>query len=404
MNDGRKILMLGGSSQQVPAIKKARELGFYTVLCDYLPDNPGRLVADRFYPVSTTDIAEVSKIARNEAVEGILAYASDPAALTAAVVASELNLPSNPVKAVEVLGEKHRFRHFLKENRFNVPKVEILPQDISLDEALKKISSIPFPAVIKPTDSSGSKGITFIKEIPDTAVLKNAMEYARSFSRNNVIIAEEYIEREYPYIIGGDIFVENGKIVIYGIMDCLRDKEHGGLIPVGKMFPSSLSPVQQEVVKATLSRLVKTLGVHSGELNVELILGKGNRPYMLELGPRAGGNMIPVQLSDIFGVDLIGANVLAAMGVATNLHPVVSKDCYMTHVLHSYTDGIFHELAFSDEISKYIYRKEIYKKPGTSVESFDGAGKALGIIFLKFPDIDTMHRMAENIQKHIKII
>ena len=49
MNTGKKLLLLGGSEQQVIAIRKAKELGFYTVLCDYLGDNPGQNVADKFY-------------------------------------------------------------------------------------------------------------------------------------------------------------------------------------------------------------------------------------------------------------------------------------------------------------------------------------------------------------------
>ena len=38
----KKILLLGGSAQQVVAIETAKKLGYYTVLCDFLPDNPGQ--------------------------------------------------------------------------------------------------------------------------------------------------------------------------------------------------------------------------------------------------------------------------------------------------------------------------------------------------------------------------
>ena len=51
----KKILLLGGSAAQLIAIRKAKELGYYTVLCDYLPDNPGQYIADSFHLVSTTD-------------------------------------------------------------------------------------------------------------------------------------------------------------------------------------------------------------------------------------------------------------------------------------------------------------------------------------------------------------
>ena len=118
----KKILLLGGSAQQVIAIKTAKRLGYYTVLCDYLLDNPGQYVADKYYNVSTTDVEAVCKVAMDEKVDGILAYASDPAALPAAIVAERLGLPTNPSASVAVLGVKHNFRKFLSENAFACPR------------------------------------------------------------------------------------------------------------------------------------------------------------------------------------------------------------------------------------------------------------------------------------------
>jgi len=73
----KKILLLGGSAQQVIAIETAKKLGYYTVLCDFLPDNPGQYVADKFYLVSTTDKEAILKVATDENINGILAYASE---------------------------------------------------------------------------------------------------------------------------------------------------------------------------------------------------------------------------------------------------------------------------------------------------------------------------------------
>ena len=99
----KKILLLGGSAQQVIAIETAKKLGYYTVLCDFLTDNPGQYVADKFYLVSTTDMDAVLDVAQKEKVDGVLAYASDPAAPTAAYVAEKLGLPGSPYKSVEIL-------------------------------------------------------------------------------------------------------------------------------------------------------------------------------------------------------------------------------------------------------------------------------------------------------------
>ena len=67
----KKILLLGGSAQQIVAIKTAQKHGFYTVLCDFLPDNPGQDEADKFYLVSTTDKEAVLKVASDEKVDGV---------------------------------------------------------------------------------------------------------------------------------------------------------------------------------------------------------------------------------------------------------------------------------------------------------------------------------------------
>ena len=90
MENARTLLLLGGSGQQVVAIEAAKRCGYRTVVCDYLPDNPGQHHADAFYLVSTTDRDAVLEVARAEGVMGVVAYSSDPAAPTAAYVAESL--------------------------------------------------------------------------------------------------------------------------------------------------------------------------------------------------------------------------------------------------------------------------------------------------------------------------
>lgn len=393
--------MLGGSAQQVPAIEAAKGMGLYTVLIDYLPDNPGQHIADKWYQESTTDVEAVYRIAKEEGVSGILPYASDPAALPAAIVAERLGLPTNPAASVEMLGVKHKFRKFLQENGFPCPASFSFNPNDSSESIRKGIESLKLPIVVKPTDSSGSKGVTFLDNLID---LDRAITYANQFSRNKILIAEEFIKRGFPDVIGGDIFVENGKIILYGDMAALREEENNGLIPVGEKLPNGLNDIQTKALHDELQRIVTNLGIKNGELNIELLIDKDDVPHFLELGPRAGGNMIPIQLSDAFGVDLIRANVAAAIGEPTNLKPVEPKDCFMTYVLHNLEDGIYDGVEYSDEIEPYIYRKVHYKQPGDKVEVFDGAGKALGIVFMRFPNRTVLNRVQKRLGNLIKII
>ena len=393
----KKILLLGGSAQQIVAIKTAQKLGYYTVLCDYLPDNPGQYEADKFYLVSTTDKDAVLKVARNEQVDGVLAYASDPAAPTAAYIEEKLGLSGAPYHSVETLCNKDQFRKFLIENGFSTPKAKGYA---SAEDALKEKENFEFPIIIKPVDSSGSKGATVLQTEDG---LKNALDFAFSFSRCHRIIVEHFIEKKHPYLIGGDVFIENGKIVLWGLLNCHRDNCVNPLVPVGKSYPLQLEDEDIQHVKETLSSMVEKLRISNGSMNVELVVDKSNRVWPIDVGPRSGGNMIPDLLGDMFGVDIAEMSVEAAMGAAIkgNIHE--PNGFYATHNLHSNKNGIYKDILFSPEIEPYIYRKYLYKKLGDEVEYFDNAAKCLGIVFFKFPDEITMKKILEHVNELITV-
>ena len=396
----KKILLLGGSFQQLVAIKTAKQLGYYTVLCDYLPDNPGQYIADKYYPTSTTDVEAVYQIAKQEQVDGILAYASDPAALPAAIVAERLSLPTNPSASVEILGVKHKFRQFLQQNNFACPQHYSFNAQQDITTVRQHIQNFSFPIIVKPTDSSGSKGVTKLETLTD---LQQAIDYANTYSRNKILIIEEFIQRGFPEVIGGDIFVWDGKITLFGEMSCLRGEKGRGLVPIGEKKPSGLNTKQTNNVHQELQRLISALDIRFGEMNIEIILDQDDNIHFLELGPRAGGNMIPIQLSDAFGVDLVQANVQAAMGQEPQLNPQTPTNCYMTYVLHSYQNGSFSAINYSDNIQSHIYRQVLYKQPGDPIESFDGAGKAVGIVFLRFDNQEQMLQAAAHIEDLIQV-
>lgn len=392
-----KILLLGGSAQQVIAIETAKRLGYYTVLCDYLRDNPGRYHADKFYLVSTTDKETVLKVAQEEKVAGILAYASDPAAPTAAYVAEIMHLPTSPYQSVETLCNKDRFRKFLQENGFNAPK----SGGYSDKSAVKKdINRFNLPIIIKPVDSSGSKGATVLHDLDG---LDAAINFAFSFSRSHQIIVEEFIEKKHPYLIGGDIFVENGKVILWGLLNCHRDNRVNPLVPVGKSYPLELDEIDIEHVKSTLQTMVSKLHMKSCGMNVELVVDKGGKVWPIDIGPRNGGNMIPDLLGMIFGVDVVEMSIKAAMGEPINNNIPKGTPFYATHNLHSVKNGKFEGVLYSNEIKPFIVKDCIYKKPGDKVEYFDNASKAVGIVFLKFNTQEEMRETLMNIDKHISM-
>lgn len=186
----KKVLLLGGSLFQVPSIETAKKMGYHTIVCDYLPDNPGQHVADEFYSVSTTDKEAVLALARRLSIDGIVCYASDPAAPTAAYVAEQMGFPTSPYASVELLSNKDRFRDFLAKNNFHVPKAKGWAYE-EFAQMMEEIHTFTFPVMVKPVDSSGSKGV---KKIDDPGQLKAAVDAAMAYSRCKRFIIEEYVE------------------------------------------------------------------------------------------------------------------------------------------------------------------------------------------------------------------
>lgn len=387
----KKILLLGGSSQQIIAIETAKKMGFFTIVCDYLPDNPGQNYADKFYLVSTTDKKAILEIAKNEKIDGIISYASDPAAPTAAYVSEKLGLTTNPYNSVDILCNKDKFRKFLKENNFNTPCSKGYQNK---EEALNDIKNYNFPIIIKPVDSSGSKGVTILK---DNINIINAIDFAFEYSRSKRIIIEEFIEKNHKYLIGGDIFVVNGKVKIWGLLNCHRNNKVNPLVPIGKSYPLQLDSFIEEKVKYTLQKLVDNLKIKNGAMNVELIVDKNNKVWPIDIGPRNGGNMIPDLLGYIFGINIVEMSINTALGLEQDFNINIGKSIYATHNLHTEKNGKLKNIIFSDELEKFIIKKSIYKNKGDEVSYFSNSSKALGIIFLEFKNQEEMSETLDNI-------
>lgn len=397
----KKILLLGGSAQQVIAIETAKRLGYYTVLCDYLPDNPGQFAADKFYLVSATDREAVLETAKKEAVDAVLAYASDPAAPTAAYVAEKLGLPGNPYESVEILCSKDKFRKFLKEHGFCTPEAGGYD---NLSEALKDISDGKFklPVIVKPVDSSGSKGVG---QIDDVYSAEEKLRYAMSFSRKKRIIVEEFVEK-YGYQIAGDGLSVNGELVFRCFAnDHFNPKCVNPFVPVSASFPYNMPESVQNKIHGEIQRLLTLLDMKTCTYNFDMRIDKDYNVYLMEVAPRDGGNYIPDIIKYETGIDLVECSVKAAMGEPIeNISMVQPAGFWAYYAVHSLKDGILDIIDIDSEVQrKNIVENHILAQPGDEVHAFTGANTTLGILLMKFDSMEEMLDMMDNSEKWIKV-
>lgn len=396
----KKLLLLGGSAQQIIAIETAKSLGYYTVLCDFLPDNPGQYVADKFYLVSTTDKQAVLDVAEKENVDGVLAYASDPAAPTAAYVAEKLGLPTNPYESVEILCNKDKFRKFLKENGFNTPNADGYS---SVEDAIANIDKYKFPIIVKPVDSSGSKGVG---KVSSKNELKEKLEYAMSFSRCGKIIVEEFVEKK-GYQIAGDGLSIDGKLVFRCFAnDHFNSKCINPFVPISASFPYNMPEQIHTKIHNEIQRLISLLGMKTCTYNFDIRIDNADNVYLMEIAPRDGGNYIPQIIKYATGVDLVECSVKSAMGEGISVD-VISKlnGFYAYYAVHSLKDGILDSIKIKEEILKNnILENHILKKPGDKVKIFTGANTTLGILIMQFESMEQMLDMMDNSEKWIEVV
>ena len=398
----KKLLLLGGSAAQLIAIETAKRLGYYTVLCDYLSDNPGQYVADVFYLVSTTDKEAVLEVARREGINGIVAYSSDPAAPTAAYVANALNLPGMNYNIVKHFCEKHLFREFLMEHGFNVPRSIEVQTPYDLD--LVQVNHLQYPLIVKPTDSSGSKGITVIESASE---LQSSLEYAKQYSRNGVLIIEEFIRRDHPYVIEAEIFAVNGKVRTWGLINSIRDTMSNPLLPAAYSYPLQLPDKRKKIVREEVSRLVEATGNTSGAFNIEMIIDKNDRLFFLDAGPRNGGNMLPEFISMIARKDIVEATIKTAMGDKDNLDVSLDGEeggYWGLGVLHTSQGGRFESIEYSEKAKQALLREEIQKQVGEEVRPFERCNDLVGLNFLRFNSKDDMDEVMCNTNNTMKVI
>ncbi len=391
--------MLGGSIYQTYAIKEAVRQGHHVITCDYLPDNPGHKYSHEYYNVSTTDKEGVLALAKKLKVDGVVAYASDPAAPTAAYVCEQLGLPTSPYKSVEILSKKHLFRQYLTEHGFNVPKAKSYK---TYEEAVADIENFRLPIMVKPVDSSGSKGIN---KLTDKSQLKAFFDDALSYSRDKIVLIEEFIVKNGPQI-SGDAFSVDGKLVFH----CLGNEFYSTKVdkdfaPLGECWPTVMPQEVIDTLAENIQRLITSLGMKSTAYNVEAIYGEDGKVYILELGARSGGSLIPQITALATGVDMVPYVIKAALGEdCSDIKMAPVKGFWSNYMAHANETGKYAGIEY-DEIFKQNNLVDFVTdiNPGDSVHKYRDAQDCVGELLLKYDSAEQMNDIIEHMDDYVHI-
>ncbi len=287
----KKVMILGAASGQIPFIDICKKRGAFVIVVSPKGDYPGFKYADQILYADTRDKEKILELAKKEKIDGILTDQTDVSVPTVAYVAEKMNLRGIGYEMSMKFTDKFIMRSEAKKVGINVPK---FAKASCMEEVLNAISEMEYPVIIKPTNSSGSRGVN---KVENEETLTRLAEDSFSYSPTHTVIVEEFIVGR-EYLVDG-LAIDNKYINLdLGIKEYF-DIENKYISKMC-MF-SSADMIETDCEKAVLEankQLVEGFRLPFGITHAEYILSEKNKKvYLVEIAARGGGVFLSSELT-----------------------------------------------------------------------------------------------------------
>ncbi|MCI8333550.1 MAG: ATP-grasp domain-containing protein [Lachnospiraceae bacterium] len=300
----KKIVIIGANSFQNPLILKAKEMGFETHVFAWKDGSIGERTADYFYPISIVEREKVLKECRRIQPDAVASIGSDLAMLTVNYVAEQLGLPGNSMECTIMSTNKYEMRKAFQAEGVSVPKFA----EADLDTKPEDLEGFTLPVIVKPTDRSGSRGITKVEAWGD---FSKAVRFSVENSFEKKAIVEEYLTgEEYSC----ECISYRGRHHFLAFTKKFTT-EAPHFIETGHLEPSGLSLLQTERAKKEVFQALDALKVENGASHTEFRIDENDTVRIIEVGARMGGDCIGSDLVQIStGYDFVRMVIDVASG------------------------------------------------------------------------------------------
>ena len=276
---GKRLLIMGGMRISCEIVLKAKEMGIVTIVTDYYPkeQSPAKLIADEDIQVSVTDVDAVVEVIKKEHIDGVFVGFNDMLLPYYADICKKSGLPCYGTKEqFELLIAKDKYKELCRQ--FDVPTIP----EYDIND-----TNINFPVLVKPVDSSGSRGITICHNRQE---LEKAVEIGRCASKTGKVLIERYMD-------GREVTVfwtfQDGNYYLSALGN--RHVKHNQgqdviPLPVGYTFPSVFLPKYRKEVEENCKRMFRHLGIKDGMLFMQCKVEDGTC-YVYDMGFRLTGSL-----------------------------------------------------------------------------------------------------------------
>ena len=302
---GRTILFVGAGRHQRPSIERARELGHRVVGVDRNAHALGLKEADVGEVVDFRDVDGVTEVARRHSVEGVLTVSADRAVPVVAAVAERLGLPGIGTGTAHLMTNKIAMRRRLAEAGVPQPRFAAVR---NLHEGRAGLETVGLPAVLKPSDSGGQRGV-FRLDTPDDLELHLYAALAESATEEAIVESfHEGLE------LNGLVIARGGSVELLTLSDRLRPPGIGFGVGWIHVYPSTLYGHTLEQAEAAAVRAVRALGLRDGIAFPQVLVSEPGEARIIEVAARIPGGQMADLAWYATGVDLLEVAVRQALG------------------------------------------------------------------------------------------
>lgn len=312
---GATILVLGAGRAQVPAIRKALDLGLKVVAIDPDKNAPGLALARFTYSLDLADCQSVLDLARKHEIAAVLTMAADYPMPTVAYVCAEMGLAGPSVDSVAMATNKRLMREALSGAGVQCPR---FVHASSLTEAKHALAALKSEAIFKPAMSQGGRGITRVSAGASEKTIEDAFQRAITETRADGVMIEELTQGpEYSV----ETLTYRGETHVIAVTDKLTSGPPY-FVELGHNQPSRSPADQVELLGRVAAQSISAVRVDQSAGHTEIRMSPDG-PVVMEVAARLGGGFISSHLVPIStGIDLVSATIQTALGDQPDLKPV----------------------------------------------------------------------------------
>ncbi|HEY6583616.1 MAG TPA: hypothetical protein VIZ29_02105, partial [Gaiellaceae bacterium] len=299
------VLFIGAGRHQRRALRRVTELGARLVAVDRNAEAPGFEAADVAETVDFTDVPSVVEVGRRHEVEGVMTFAADRAVPVVAAAAEELGLPGIGRETAHLMTNKIAMRRRLADAGVSQPRFAALRH---VREVRAAADVVGFPAVLKPADSAGQRGLFLVTSVDD---VERRLHASLAQSVEQEAILESY---HAGLEVNGLLVARDGEVSVLTLSDRRRPPGIGFGVALAHVYPSTLYGDALEAVEQVGRSTVHALGLRDGIAYPQVIWGDDGVARLIEVAARIpAGQMDSVARYGV-GVDLIEIALLQALG------------------------------------------------------------------------------------------